>query len=268
MNLIGLRTLKTAIAVTLSIVIARLFGFEYPFFVAMTALISMDKTMGDSIKTGRNRIMGTFFGALIGISLSYIDRGNALLCGLGMIILIELCNIFNLKGSITIGGIVMIAIMVHTDKTPIFYGFHRTLDTLIGASLSFIVNATVFPYSTVKRLDKIAIGLWDETEKLVMDLKNHKTISTEDIEAKLSAIEGELNLYHHEFLFKNKKQYVAELSEHYNMAKRLLLELKAANAVDTVKHKDIYDYHIDKTLEIYNSYIEEQVKRSNIQESE
>ena len=266
MNLIGLRTIKTAIAVTLSILVARLFNFEYPFFVAMTALISMDKTMGDSFKTGRNRIMGTLFGALIGISLSYIDRGNAFLCGLGMIILIELCNIFNLKGSITIGGIVMIAIMVHTDKTPIFYGFHRTLDTLIGASLSFVVNATVFPYSTVKRLDRIAIGLWDETEKCVMDLRNHKCVDTEEIEAKLTAIEGELNLYNHEFLFKNKKQYVNELTEHYKMAKRLLLELKVANTSDSTGAKDVYEYHIEKAIEIYNSYIKQQVIESNIQE--
>ena len=266
MNLIGLRTIKTAIAVTLSILVARLFNFEYPFFVAMTALISMDKTMGDSFKTGRNRIMGTLFGALIGISLSYIDRGNAFLCGLGMIILIELCNIFNLKGSITIGGIVMIAIMVHTEKTPIFYGFHRTLDTLIGASLSFVVNATVFPYSTVKRLDRIAIGLWDETEKCVMDLRNHKCVNTEEIEDKLTAIEGELNLYNHEFLFRNKKQYVNELTEHYKMAKRLLLELKVANTIDSTVANDVYEYHIEKAIEIYNSYIKQQVIESNIQE--
>ena len=242
MNLIGLRTIKTAIAVTLSILVARLFNFEYPFFVAMTALISMDKTMGDSFKTGRNRIMGTLFGALIGISLSYIDRGNAFLCGLGMIILIELCNIFNLKGSITIGGIV------------------------IGASLSFVVNATVFPYSTVKRLDRIAIGLWDETEKCVMDLRNHKCVNTEEIEDKLTAIEGELNLYNHEFLFRNKKQYVNELTEHYKMAKRLLLELKVANTIDSTVANDVYEYHIEKAIEIYNSYIKQQVIESNIQE--
>ena len=152
--LIGLRTIKTGLAVVLSIMIGRLFNLEYPFFIAMTAIISMDKTMMNTLKMGRNRVFGTFLGACIGIMLSYIDRGNALLCGVGMIILITICNYLKLQGSITIGGIVMIAIMVHTDKTPLFYGFHRTLDTLIGAGISFIVNLFVFPYSRLQTIDQ------------------------------------------------------------------------------------------------------------------
>ncbi len=50
------------------------------------------------------------------------------------------------------------------------------------------------------------------------------------------------------------------------MAKRLLLELKVANTVDPTAAKDVYEYHIEKAIEIYNSYIEQQVIESNIQE--
>ena len=131
-QLIGLRTIKTGIAVFLAVIVAKIAHFEYPFFMGMTAIIAMDKTMSKSLIMGRNRVLGTLFGAIIGVLLSYIDRGNALLCGIGIILLILICNRLKLQGSITIGGIVMLAIMVHTDKTPIFYGFHRTLDTLIG----------------------------------------------------------------------------------------------------------------------------------------
>lgn len=204
MKNIGLRTIKTGIAVTLSIIVARILHLEYPFFIAMTALISMDKTMGNSLKMGRNRIMGTFFGACIGIGLSYIDRGNPILCGIGMILLIQLCNATGLKGSITIGGIVMVAIMVHTDKTPIFYGFHRTLDTAIGASLSFLVNITIFPYSTVHRLDETTIKLWDQTDACVLALKNHEIMNSSEIRETLKSIDVELMLYDNEFLLKKK----------------------------------------------------------------
>ena len=99
-----------------------------------------------------------------------------------------------------------------------------------------------------------------------MDLRNHKCVNTEEIEDKLTAIEGELNLYNHEFLFRNKKQYVNELTEHYKMAKRLLLELKVANTIDSTVANDVYEYHIEKAIEIYNSYIKQQVIESNIQE--
>ena len=151
---IGLRTLKTGLVVTLSVIISRLIGLEYPFFVVMTAIISMDKTSISSLKMGRNRVFGTFLGAVIGVGLSYIDRGNPFLLGLGVILLIQICNNLKLQGAITIGGIVMTAIMVHTDKTPMYYGFHRTLDTLCGATISFVVNMTVFPYSRMKSIDK------------------------------------------------------------------------------------------------------------------
>ena len=64
----------------------------------------------------------------------------------------------------------MLAIMVHTDKTPIFYGFHRTLDTLIGAFIAFIVNAMIFPYFTLEKLDEIMIDIWTQTDNLVLEL--------------------------------------------------------------------------------------------------
>ena len=44
-QLIGLRTIKTGIAVFLAVNVAKIAQFEYPFFMGMTAIIAMDKTM-------------------------------------------------------------------------------------------------------------------------------------------------------------------------------------------------------------------------------
>ena len=239
----------------LSIIVAKILHLQYPFFIAMTALISMDKTMGNSLKMGRNRVMGTFFGACIGIGMSYIDRGNPILCGIGMILLIQLCNLTKLKGSITIGGIVMIAIMVHTDKTPLFYGFHRTLDTMIGASLSFLVNISIFPYATVKRLDETLIKLWDQTDLCIVALNNKEIIDSHQIKDTLRDVEIELMLYDNEFLLKKKRQYVEELKIHYQMAERLLLELEMIETIDRQKDEAVFHYHIEKALHIYHEYM-------------
>lgn len=241
----------------LSLIVAQLLKLEYPFFIAMTALISMDKTMGNSLKMGKNRILGTFIGACIGVLLSYVDRGNALLCGCGMILLILICNQFHLQGSITIGGIVMLAIMVHTDKTPLFYGFHRTLDTFIGATLSFLVNALVFPYANVKRLDEMTIQLWEESDKMVLAIQNHEKIDSDVIKKEMEDIGRELNLYQNEVLFKKKKEWVLKLQKHYEMAQRLMLEVEILQTIDRQKDSEVFDYHIDSALQIYDSYIDE-----------
>jgi len=50
---IGLRTIKTAIAVSVSIILSNLLNLEFPYFVAMTAIISMDRTARLSISMGR-----------------------------------------------------------------------------------------------------------------------------------------------------------------------------------------------------------------------
>jgi len=66
-KILGLRTIKTGVALALAIFVAQILEIEYPFFVGMTAIISMDKTMTNSLKMGRNRVVGTFLGACIGV---------------------------------------------------------------------------------------------------------------------------------------------------------------------------------------------------------
>lgn len=252
---IGLRTFKTGLVVMLSVVLSKIFHFQYPFFIAMTAIISMDKTMEGSLKMGRNRVFGTFLGACIGILLSYIERGNALLCGIGMIILIQICNYFKLQGSITIGGIVMIAIMVHTDKTPLYYGFYRTVDTLIGAAISFVVNMTVFPYSRLKTIDKTNSYFWIMLDHIINVVKEYRYIELDDFREELVYIKNEIDLCHKELILtKKQKDSVKLLESHYNMAKKVFFELEVCQSVDIEKDKDIYDYHMNKAINIYQSY--------------
>lgn len=263
-KILGLRTIKTGVALALAILVAQILEIEYPFFVGMTAIISMDKTMTNSLKMGRNRVVGTFLGACIGVMLSYVDRGNALLCGVGIMMLILVCNKLRLQGSITIGGIVMIAIMVHTDKTPLFYGFHRTFDTLIGALVSLFVNIVLFPYANDKRLNNIIVQLWDQTDKIISALRNNEIIDTSSLSQDMETIRNELNLYHHELLGKEKRALINELRLHYDMAEHLMLEIEILETIDKEKHPDIYQYHIDSALRLHELYIEQvQLKHKN-----
>lgn len=56
---IGMRNIKTAIAVVISILVSKLLKTEYPFYAAIASIISMQSSVEDSFKTGRNRILGT-----------------------------------------------------------------------------------------------------------------------------------------------------------------------------------------------------------------
>ena len=255
---IGLRTLKTGLVVTLSVIVARLIGLEYPFFVVMTAIISMDKTTISSLKMGRNRVFGTFLGAAIGIGLSYIGRGNPFLLGLGVILLIQICNSLKLQGAITIGGIVMTAIMVHTDKTPFYYGFHRTLDTLVGATISFVVNMFVFPYSRMKSIDKTTFFFLNTLDSIINTAREYQYIYLDDLRDELKYIKIEIDLCHNEFIFSpKKKESLALLETHYEVAKQVFFELEVCESLDSKENKDIYDFHLNRALDIYSKHIKD-----------
>ena len=145
--------------------------------------------------------------------------------------------------------------MVHTDKTPIFYGFHRTLDTLIGAFIAFIVNAVIFPYFTLEKLDELMIDIWTQTDNLVLELEQRNVVSFAQIKENLDKIGLELSNYDNELMFSKKREYVSKIEKHYEMAKELLFE---AQIITTIHDNDeVYDYHVNKALKIYQTYIEQ-----------
>ncbi|QZY54159.1 FUSC family protein [Crassaminicella profunda] len=144
---IGMRNIKTALAVSLCVLISELLKLEYPFYAAIAAIISMGNSITNSFKVGKNRMMGTSVGAFIGLMFASIQPNNVLLCGLGIIVVIYICNLLKWNKSITIAGIVFMAIMVNLDgQSPIRYSVNRIIDTFIGISVALVVNYLFFPY--------------------------------------------------------------------------------------------------------------------------
>jgi uncharacterized membrane protein YgaE (UPF0421/DUF939 family) len=202
---IGLRTIKTALAVSISLFLSQLLNLEYPYFVAMTAIISMDRTARLSIDMGRNRVIGTLIGALIGILFATIDQGNPWLAGIGILIIILISNKLNLPGSITVGSFVFVAIMVHisSDISPFFYGLHRTLDSLFGALIAFVVNISVMPGYLVKRLNENLNGFYPILDKTIRQYENLDMNDFNSINRQFNDYLQEAQLYKNDVLSKS-----------------------------------------------------------------
>lgn len=202
---IGLRTFKTAIAVSVSLYLSRILRLEYPYFVAMTAIISMDRTARLSINIGRNRVIGTLLGALIGILFASIDQGNPLLAGFGILLIILISNTLKLPGSITVGSFVCVAIMVHIPNniTPLFYGLNRTLDSLFGALIAFIINLSVMPGYSVKRLDEKLVEFYPILNQTFNRFESIKFSEFEQIYVKFNELMDEALLYKDDVISKS-----------------------------------------------------------------
>ena len=281
---IGMRTIKTSIAVTISISLAYLFGLNSPFFVGIAAIIAMQGNLVDSYRMGRDRILGTILGAAVGLLGSFISIGNPLVIGFGTIIVIYLCNRLGWSKSITIATVVFISIIMNVERgQELSYSLNRVLDTLIGIIVAVIVNFVISPpltkdkiyTETLKIINNFsqalkAIILKEEPEKE----KEHLT----EIEEKLEIINKEypifmkemnIKLYRKELVDVNLEHSRALLKRLYNHLKLLAemgsdykINLENSNTINSKYHINIigaddlsdldivYNYHLKNSFEI------------------
>ena len=158
---IGLRTIKTAIAVFLCLL---LFPSE-PFFACMTSVFCVQDTVSNSINMAINRGLGTILGAIIGLTFLILCRFFTfeidiypiskllvyITIGLGIIVVIYICNLIKKPGAINISCIAFLAVTTtHAFTDPIFYATNRTIETLFGIFIGLLVNKFISPPNSNK----------------------------------------------------------------------------------------------------------------------
>jgi len=142
---IGPRTLKTGIAVTLSLMVADFLKIDGPIYAVIAAIIVMQPSVTDSWQKGVDRILGTIMGAIAGAIFVSISPGNPLLAGIGTIVLILIMNKLQWGEAIVIGTVVFIGIFIGADTGYVKYAFHRTMDTSLGIIIAVIINYIIYP---------------------------------------------------------------------------------------------------------------------------
>ncbi|MDR0880330.1 MAG: aromatic acid exporter family protein [Clostridioides sp.] len=136
---LGMRTIKTGIAVFLCVLLGD-YLVQNPFFSVTACIISLQDTVKGSLKTGINRVTATMVGGVTGYLLALIHPGGALLCGIGVIITIYMCNLLRFK-SVVVACVTFLAIHLGVGTSdPMSYSIHRVLDTSVGVVFGIVVN--------------------------------------------------------------------------------------------------------------------------------
>lgn len=151
---IGLRNIKTALAVSSCMIVSNLLGRESAFFACIAAVFCMKDTVASSVSMGKNRIIGTIIGGLAGIVVIYISDLFPILHNLtplvsffGVVIVIHICTIIKRPGSVIISCIVFIGIMLNyaTHVDSYSYAINRSIDTAIGIVIAIFINKYLNP---------------------------------------------------------------------------------------------------------------------------
>ncbi len=288
---VGLRTLKTALAVSLTIFLSQILNLRSPFFAGIAAITAMQSSVSESLSTGKDRMFSTILGGIIALLFSLVAPESPFFIGLGIIIIIYLCNIFNWKQSIQLSGMVFLSIILnYKEGSRVDYAFYRTVDTLFGLVVGTFINYFILPpnledkmvesvhkmYSLIK--DMIDSIIWKE-EGLELEALRKDLV---DIEENYNILKREMKLNLYESSTINNLETIFELSENiysnlstiYSIDKYPHIDEKNRKSLETLfnkklpihdkENKDelslVYNYHLEKIIDNLN-YIDNLLKK-------
>lgn len=157
---VGMRTIKTAVAVVLSYLVFLPFQFFWPqaygflvagqggpFYACIAAVICMQNSVGKTVHQGVSRLIGTAIGGGMGFLILTTDTMLthpwflALTLGGGVVAVIWLCNLIKRPAACSIGAVVLCVILFnHSGPDRYLYALARMLETGVGVVLAILVN--------------------------------------------------------------------------------------------------------------------------------
>ena len=164
---IGFRTIKTAIAVIIAMLIVTSYGATTSklIFAMLGAMAAMEHTFKESLESCLTQFIGMIIGSLVGVLLLKLPFPSLLVAGMGIVFVITLYNLFHIKFSPTLPCLMVVIICTTPNIQPFTYALGRLWDTAIGLSVGMLINSLVFPYNNSRQIRATAECL--ETELIL-----------------------------------------------------------------------------------------------------
>lgn len=148
---IGMRTLKTGLAVAACILLFHVLDREPPMIAALAAVFGLREDWQTSLKFGKTRIFGNSIGAIFAACLILLQQFigwqffiELIGVPLGVILIIVFCDRINYNAGIVgaSAAFLIIYFSIPTDET-VLYALARVLDTFIGTFIAILVNRLI-----------------------------------------------------------------------------------------------------------------------------
>lgn len=287
---IGLRTVKTGLAVAIALLIAGLRDAAMPILAAIGAISAMSRTLHDSWEV----CVTQFVGILLGCTMAYafvtllpFYRDPAAI-GLGLIAVIAICNTLRLDYAISLSCIIFVSICLSGDDV-LWYAVNRFVDTATGLAVAYAVNALIKPYNNRGAILRELDAFLEELLPLLRErVAAERYPNLEPLHRRLLRLDGELAIYEQQnvLLKKQRRGDSIFLRGCEQLAERILqefdalcmmdvpgtlspdnlqrlaargVELPQPGRVGTDVHSLVMNYHLSNLLDAY-TYLEEMRK--------
>lgn len=169
---IGLRTIKTAAAAILAMVIVDAYGATTSklIFAMLGAMAAVQPTFTDSLTSCLTQIVGVLLGALWGLVLLWLRLPPLAAAGVGIVAVITLYNTLHIRYTPNLACLIVVILCTAEDPSPIAYALTRIWDTAIGMAVGMTINTLVFPYDNSNQLRILVESLDREIIAFLEDL--------------------------------------------------------------------------------------------------
>lgn len=212
---VGPRTLKTALAVIVAMLIVESYGATTSklIFAMLGAMAAVEPTFNESVASCLTQIVGVLFGALVGVLLRLLPLHQLVATGIGIILVIVLYNCLRIRFSPSLPCFIVVTMCTSPEIQPWAYAVGRIWDTAIGLSVGMVINTLVMPYdnsrqirATVRLLEREVIAfleeMFDGDEELPQAREMEKTIDE---------MERQLQIFSNQRLFWGRKRQKEQL---------------------------------------------------------
>lgn len=234
----GLRTVKTALSVTIAVFLVRLFtdDADAMFYAAMGGMVAMDTTLNRSVQQGLTQLLGVCFGTVVGFAaVSLFPTVPAWLVGLGILVLILLCNGLKFPYTITLSCIVFLSACIYSTDNLWLDAVKRMATTALGLLIALIINVTVRPYNNKNRICNLLRRLQRQIPKNLESIVVKECFpDLQELVSLLRLIDNEISLYHAQRFFHRKHDAEALLRGCQQLAERMVQELEVICGMDSL----------------------------------
>lgn len=136
-------SIRTAVAATLSLAVARLFGLPEAYWAAIATLVVMQSTLAATLLISIERIAATALGAVTGALVASYFAGNFLVFAMMVFVLGLLCAAFRMeKTAYRYAGVTLAIIVLIPRSNPAWIvALHRFVEVSVGILVALAVTA-------------------------------------------------------------------------------------------------------------------------------
>ena len=236
---VGPRTVKTAIAVILSMLVAELLGATESkmIFAMLGAMAAVEPTFTDSVESSLTQIIGVIFGAGIGLLLQLISIPALVACGIGIVIVITAYNALRLRFSPGLPCLIVVMLCIGAEERPVMYALERICNTAIGLFIGMAINMLVMPYDNSRQIRRTARSLDKELRSFLENTFDGDDIlpDAEIVTRMISDMDRQLTVFAKQKLLWRLRRQQEELSRFRvfeNKAHTLVAQMKVLSQME------------------------------------